>query len=112
MRENIVSFLRQHNIQVLATAADGRRGMRRSLSLHVDLVLMDVQLPEMSGLEATRHIKAREGAPAIVIVTADDSPGCRAAAKAAGADGFVTKAGDLATQLETTIRKLSPRADL
>jgi CheY-like chemotaxis protein len=72
-------------------------------------VLLDLQLPGMNGLEATRQIKARSQAPAVIMVTADDTPECRAAASAAGTDGFVGKE-NMSTQLRTAIRELFPAA--
>jgi CheY-like chemotaxis protein len=72
---------------------------------------MDMRLPGMNGLEATRQIKARSQAPVVIMVTADDTPECRAAASAAGIDGFVGKQ-HLFTQLRAAIRKLFPRATL
>ena len=61
----------------------------------------------INGLEATRQIKVRPQAPAVILVTADDTPGCRAAARAAGTDGFVGKQ-HLSTRLRPAIRKLFP----
>ena len=61
----------------------------------------------INGLEATRQIKVRPQAPAVILVTADDTPGCRAAARAAGTDAFVDKQ-HLFAQLGRAIRKLFP----
>ena len=85
--------------------------MRRVVELQPDLVLMDLRLPGMNGLEATRQIKARSQAPAVIMVTADDTPECRAAASAAGTDGFVGKQ-HMFTQLPAAIRKLFPGTTL
>ena len=57
----------------------------------VDLVLMDIAMPEMNGLEATRWIKAQANAPRVLILTLYDSNEYRAEAKAVCADGFVSK---------------------
>ena len=110
--KTLSSFLeRQHDFQLVGTATDGRHALRRVVELQPDLVLMDFRLPGMNGLEATRQIKARSQAPTVIMVTADDTPECRAAASAAGSDGFVGKQ-NLFTQLRTTIRKLFPGATL
>jgi len=58
----------------------------------VDLVLMDVHMSGMGGLEATRRIKGRKGAPVVILCALDDGGHVRAAAQAAGADAFVSKA--------------------
>jgi DNA-binding NarL/FixJ family response regulator len=57
----------------------------------VDLVLMDLVMPGMSGLEATRRIKERAAPTKVVMLTLHDGPEYRDAAAAAGADGFVPK---------------------
>jgi CheY-like chemotaxis protein len=58
---------------------------------HPDWVLMDVMMPRLNGLEATRQIKASDPAAKIVIVTGNDSCRLRAAATSAGACAFVSK---------------------
>ncbi len=97
----------QSDVQLIGSATDGYGAVRRVMELRPDLVLMDLQLPGINGLEATRQIKARSQAPAVILVTADDTPGCRAAALAAGTDGFIGKQ-HLFTQLRPAIRKLFP----
>jgi DNA-binding NarL/FixJ family response regulator len=100
---------RENDFQLVGTATDGRHAVRRVIELQPDLVLMDLRLPGMNGFDATRRIKARSPAPAVIIVTADDTPECRAAASAAGTDGFVAKQ-QMFTQLPAAMRKLFPRA--
>jgi two-component system, NarL family, response regulator DesR len=95
------------DVQLVGTATDGYHALRRVVELAPDLVLMDLQLPGINGLDAARQIKARSQPPAVIVVTANDTPGCRAAARAAGTDGFVAKR-HVFTQLRATIRKLFP----
>ncbi len=79
----------------LDVAEDGRMAVDKWAVGHYDLILMDLQMPEMDGLEATREIRAREPAAGrhtpIVAMTAharrEDEKSCRAA----GMDGFVRK---------------------
>jgi DNA-binding NarL/FixJ family response regulator len=94
-------------VVLVGTATDGYGAVRRVLELEPDLVLMDLSLPGMNGLEATRQIKARPRAPAVILVTADDTPESRAAARAAGTDGFVGKER-LFTELRAAIHNLFP----
>jgi DNA-binding NarL/FixJ family response regulator len=106
--KTLSSFLeQQRDIQLVGTATDGPHAVRRVVELEPDLVLMDSRLSGLNGLEAARQIKARERAPAVIIVTEDDTPGCRAAASAAGMDGFVGK-GLIFKQLQMEIRRLFP----
>ncbi|QTN23831.1 response regulator [Rhizobacter sp. AJA081-3] len=72
---------------------------------HYDVVLMDIQMPEMDGLQAARWIVQRRGAgglPRVVAMTANAMPGDREAYMAAGMDGYVAKPiemGDLAAAM-------------
>ncbi|MBI5841863.1 MAG: response regulator transcription factor [Chloroflexi bacterium] len=85
-------------VKIVGRALSGRSALEQISSLQPDLVLMDLSMPEMSGLEATRLIKARKDAPCVVILTLHNHPQYRKASQAAGADGFVSKA-ELGTQL-------------
>jgi CheY-like chemotaxis protein len=78
----------------------------------VDLVLTDLHMAQMDGLEATRRIKRREGAPVVILCALDDGGHVRAAAKAAGADAFVPKAPKMFTTLPAAIRSAFPGVNL
>jgi len=56
-----------------------------------DLVLLDISLPQMNGLEATRQIKVWPGAPRVVLMTILDTPAYHVAGMEAGADGLIAK---------------------
>jgi DNA-binding NarL/FixJ family response regulator len=94
-------------VAIVGTARSGQDALYQVEKVHPDLVLMDLAMPGMGGLEATRRIKARPGAPGVVIITLLDNPEYRAAAKSVGADGFVAKSA-FATQLLSTIQSLFP----
>jgi DNA-binding NarL/FixJ family response regulator len=79
-------------IEVVGTARSGSEGVALVAQTQPDLVLMDVAMPGMSGLEATRLIKTRPDAPRVVVLTSHDIQHYRTAARAAGADSFVSKA--------------------
>ncbi|HVM49771.1 MAG TPA: response regulator transcription factor [Candidatus Acidoferrum sp.] len=100
----------ESNVQLVGCATDGYAAVRRVTELKPDLVLMDLHLPGINGLEATRQIKARFPAPTVILVTADDTPGCRKAALAAGTNAFVDKQR-LSTRLRPAFRKLFPKPD-
>jgi DNA-binding NarL/FixJ family response regulator len=97
----------QDNIQLVGTATDGYHALRRVRELEPDLVLTALRLEGMNGLEVARHIKARPHAPAVIMVTAEDTRECRAAARVAGVDGFVGK-WHMLTRLPAAIRELFP----
>src|SRR6185503_2942383 len=91
---------------LVATATDGSQAVRHALTIEPELILMDVHMPHLHGVEATRSIKQFKHPPLVIIVTSDDSPGSRALAKRAGADAFVTMSGDLHVQLKAIFRQL------
>jgi DNA-binding NarL/FixJ family response regulator len=73
------------------TAGDGDDAVRRCSSLAPDLVLMDITMPRMDGVEATRQVKAVAPQAHVVMLTIRDSPQDVMAAIRAGADGYITK---------------------
>ena len=84
------------NINVIGEAINGEEAVTLAGSLHPDLVVMDVQMPKMDGLEATRQIKQR--LPDIRIILLTMYREYRAAALRSGADAFLVK-GDGIGQL-------------
>ena len=70
-----------------------------------DIVLMDIGLPQMNGIEATRRIKAAVPKVKVVMVSMHDTPTYRADAGAAGANGYVPK-GEMASKLVPRVAKL------
>jgi DNA-binding NarL/FixJ family response regulator len=79
-------------IEVVGRALSGQEGVTLVTQRQPDLVLMDVSMPGMNGMEATRRIKAQPNAPRVVVLTSYDLPHYRVAATAAGADSFINKA--------------------
>ena len=78
-------------ILVVGLALSGSEALLQMTRLRPDLVLMDIAMPQMNGLEVTRSLKLRFHAPHIVILTHYDTIDYRNAASAAGADGFIPK---------------------
>ena len=93
VRSGFRMILNASGIQVVAEAADGREAIAAVLKHRPDVVLMDIRMPEMDGLEATRHILAsRPGENVrIIILTTFDLDQYVYAALAAGASGFLLK---------------------
>jgi two-component system invasion response regulator UvrY len=104
--ESAASFLTlQPAIEVVGHACSAQDALDQVSRLRPDLVLMDWAMPGMTGLEATRALKTQPGAPCIVMLTIYDVPKYRAAAREAGADGFISKT-DFVVQLPPLIRRL------
>ena len=77
----------------LVEAMDGEAGVAAALAAPPDLILMDIQLPKMSGLEATRQLRgdARTAAVPIIVVTSFALSGDDQKANAAGATAYLAK---------------------
>ena len=78
-------------IEVVGEAANGQEAMEVTAVYHPDVVLMDIHMPKMDGLEATQHIKSQLPQVKIIILTIH--PQYRQQALAAGADAFLLKGG-------------------
>lgn len=78
-------------IEVVGEADDGDTALALLRNVEADVVLMDVRMPRMSGVEATRRIRARQGAPRVLILTTFDLDEYAYDALQAGASGFLLK---------------------
>ena len=81
----------QSDIQVVAHAINGRSAIRKTEELRPDVVLMDVLMPELNGIEATRAIREQMKDVQVVVLSALSSPDYVVRAVRAGARGFVLK---------------------
>jgi DNA-binding NarL/FixJ family response regulator len=81
----------QPGIEVVGEAADGRAALEVLRAISADVVLMDVRMPRMDGIEATRHICARPDCPKVIILTTFDLDEYAFSALKAGAAGFLLK---------------------
>jgi CheY-like chemotaxis protein len=79
--------------------SDGEKALRCLAKIRVDVVLMDVMMPNMDGLQALAAIRAKEavegGHLPVIMATAHDEPGDAARFKRTGADGYLAKPLDL-----------------
>ncbi|MCL1840614.1 MAG: response regulator transcription factor [Propionibacteriaceae bacterium] len=78
-------------IEVVGQAGDGAAGVRQVQALHPDVVLMDVRMPVMDGIEATRRIAAADAATKVIVLTTFDLDEYAFEALRAGASGFLLK---------------------
>jgi DNA-binding NarL/FixJ family response regulator len=81
----------QPDMEVVAEAGDGVEALQVVRSTAVDVVLMDVRMPKLDGVEATRRICAEAGAPKVLILTTFDLDEYAFSALKAGASGFMLK---------------------
>jgi YesN/AraC family two-component response regulator len=91
-------------VEEVREATSGREAVQLVEALQPDVVLIDVRMPEMDGLEATRLIKANW--PQVKVVVLSMYAEYEAAAMIAGADAFVAK-GDLARKLRTILTDIT-----
>ena len=81
----------ERDIEVIGEAADGQEAILKARELEPDLVLMDVRMPGMNGMNATRQIKNEMPEIKVLILTIFDLQEYREAAMASGASGYVIK---------------------
>lgn len=92
-------------VQVIAEAESGKRALDLVAQLRPDLLLIDVVMPGMSGIELTRQVKALQHPPRVLVLTMHIQTEYRDAALAAGADGFLAK-DQVTTALAPAIHNL------
>jgi DNA-binding NarL/FixJ family response regulator len=81
----------ESDIEVVGEAGDGAVGIQLAGSLAPDVVLMDIRMPRLNGLEATRRLRDRDEPPRVIVLTTFDADDHVFEALAAGADGFLLK---------------------
>jgi len=92
VREGFAALLdAQPDMEVVGTAGDGRAALPVAATRHPDVVLMDIRMPEMDGLEAARLLLAQPDPPKVVVLTTFDLDDYIFDALAAGASGFLLK---------------------
>jgi two-component system response regulator NreC len=92
IREGLRSLISAHpDLEVIGEAADGREALLLVEKLHPALVLMDLSMPRMGGIEAIRRIKKDWPNLKVLAVTVNDSEEFVLAALQAGADGYILK---------------------
>lgn len=96
VRQGIIGLLEsQPDIEVVGQAGSGRDALEMCRTLKPDVILMDVAMPGISGLDATREIKVQQPGVQIVILTIHDREDYLFQALRAGASGYVLKGADV-----------------
>jgi DNA-binding NarL/FixJ family response regulator len=91
LREGLRRALEQQGLEVVAEASDGAEALKLALDLHPDVILMDVSMPGVDGVEATRSIMQADARQRIVMLTMHNDGDVVDRAIRAGAAGYLTK---------------------
>ena len=103
IREALRIMLEAHGIDVVGEAADGGIAVRNAAALRPDVVLMDLRMPGVDGIAATRRI-VTDGSAEVLVLTSFDEDELVAGALRAGAAGFLLKTTDAATLVDAVRR--------
>jgi DNA-binding NarL/FixJ family response regulator len=90
-------------LEVVGEAADGQEAIRLAELLRPDVVIMDVEMPILDGLRATRQIKERNLAQRVVILSVHSEPEDAFRAIQAGADAFIQKGAPYSTLIQSIL---------
>ena len=92
MRENIISFVgKQPDIEVIGEAKDGETAVELARKLSPDVILMDISMPKLNGIEATGNILRNNAAARVIILSAHSDKHFVVAGFKAGVSGYVLK---------------------
>jgi DNA-binding NarL/FixJ family response regulator len=106
IRRSICQLLHsQADIEVICEAVDGEDAVEKAREHRPDLVLLDITMPTMNGLEAARILRREFPSMHILIVSQHESSGVQGAALAAGASGYVVKS-NAARDLVPEVRRI------
>jgi DNA-binding NarL/FixJ family response regulator len=92
VREGVRRILhKRHGFDIVGECDDGRSVVDAVARLQPDIVVMDVRMKHVDGVEATRRVRARDGAPPVLVLTTFDDDDVLSGALRAGASGFLLK---------------------
>ena len=91
VRQGLAALLKAEDVEVVGEAEDGEAAVNMARSLRPDIVLMDLSMPVLDGVEATRRIKRMASQIKVLILTVANCERRVAEALAAGADGYALK---------------------
>lgn len=106
----------QHHGYLVLQAADGTEGVRTAMAQGPDVVVMDLEMPGVDGLQATRHLKEHRltSATPVIVVSAHAGAEYRERADAAGCDGYLAKPcppAELLAEVERVLGALLARTN-
>jgi YesN/AraC family two-component response regulator len=103
-------FTRHFPSMIVEEASSGEEAIQKVESYQPDLILMDIRLPDVSGLELTKKVKIMNPGVKILILTGHHYPEYKEAAERYGADGFLVKGGS-SKELLTMVESFFPKAE-
>jgi len=107
VRQGLRRLLEERGLEVAGEAADGRRAMKMVGELDPDIVIMDITLPRLGGIEATRRIRRTHPDVKVIMLTIHDEEGFLYKSLDAGANGYMVKekaTEDLLDAIDTVLR--------
>lgn len=106
VRQGTRLYLESMGVEIVGEATNGREAVQMARELHPDVVVMDIHLPELTGIEATRRILHECQDVRVLVLTAYDEPAYVHALLDAGADGFILKTAEL-SELYRTLNEVA-----
>jgi DNA-binding NarL/FixJ family response regulator len=106
-RDGLAMILRERGVEVVAEVSDGQAAIEAAAVHHPDVVLMDLTMPGLGGIEATRRLLAVDPAVAVLVLTMSEDDDSLFAALRGGARGYLLKeaaADDIARAVVTVAR--------
>ena len=100
----------QPDMELVGSAASGQEALRRAAELQPDIVLMDIHMPDLDGIQATWLVSSRAPHGAVIMVTSEERIDFLQKAMSAGAQGYVLKPFGTGAQLFQTIREVHGRS--
>lgn len=96
--------LESEGYEVVGEVRDGMSALTASRELNPDLVLLDVNLPDLDGFDVAARLTADDGAPAVILVSSRDGSDFGPCVERSGARGFIPKAELCAAAIEEVLR--------
>jgi DNA-binding NarL/FixJ family response regulator len=110
LRAQLRAVLEDYEVVVVGEAGNGREGVELALRLQPQVVLMDLRMPELDGIAATRRLLASQPSAVVLILSAYDDPALMHEARQAGASGYLVKGCQAVELVEAITRATADKA--